>query len=168
MNSKPSKTARKREFQALQELGEQLIDLTDEQLNEVELEEALRTAVIAARTIKAHGALRRQKQLIGKLMRKVDPRPIREALNELGSDDRRAKRIFRDAEQWRNRLRDGGDADIAAFEDFLGRNSDPVRRAVDACRRAFNDRDTRTASTRLFREIHREIAGNVQNGGRSI
>ena len=152
----------------MQELGEQLIELTDDQLDDIELDDALRDAVVAARSIKAHSALRRQKQLIGKLMRKVDPQPIRDTLNALGSDDRRAKRIFRDAEQWRNRLRAGSNDDIDAFLAFLGRESEAVRQAVQACRRAISDRDVRTTSTQLFREIHREIERNVQNGGRSI
>lgn len=80
MNSKPSKSARKREFLALQELGEQLIALSEEQLGSIELDDRLREAVVAARAIKSHGALRRQKQYIGKLMRQVDPEPIRAAL----------------------------------------------------------------------------------------
>ena len=152
----------------MQDLVERLIGLTDDQLNSIELDDALRGAVLAARSIKARGALRRQKQLIGKLMRKVDADPIRDALNALTSDDRRAKRIFRDAEQWRNRLREGSDDEIDAFDEFLGRRSEAVRQAVLNCRRAISDRDIRTASTKLFREIHREIEGNVQNGGRSI
>jgi ribosome-associated protein len=166
--SKPSKSALKREFQALQELGEQLIELTDEQLSGIDLEESLRNAVVAARSIKAHGALRRQKQLIGKLMRRVDPEPIRAALNALGADDRRAKRIFTDAEQWRDRLRDGGDDAIDAFKALIGRECPAVAGAVRDCRNAVSDRDRKAASRRLFREIHREIEGNVQKASRSI
>jgi ribosome-associated protein len=62
-DTKPSKSARKRAYLALQKLG--------------------REAVMEARGIKAHGALRRQKQYIGKLMGRVDPEPIREALERL-------------------------------------------------------------------------------------
>jgi ribosome-associated protein len=47
------------------------------------LDEELRDAVLEARRIKAHGALRRQKQYIGKLMGRIDPEPIREALERL-------------------------------------------------------------------------------------
>ena len=168
MISKPSKSARKREYQALQQLGEQLIGLNDEQLDGIGLDDPLRDAVIAARSIKAHGALRRQKQLIGKLMRKVDPEPIRDALNALGADDRRAKRIFRDAEHWRNRLQDGGDEDVRAFFDFLGHESPSVTKAARELRAAVHDRDRKAAAKRLFRDIHREIDGNVQNESRSI
>ena len=93
----------------MQDLGEQLIDLSAEQLDAIDLDDRLRDAVVSARSIKAHGALRRQKQLIGKLMRNVDPEPIRQALHTLRFDDRLAKRVFHEAELWRTRLIDGGD-----------------------------------------------------------
>ena len=47
------------------------------------LDEELRDAVLEARRMKARGALRRQKQYIGKLMGRLDPEPIREALERL-------------------------------------------------------------------------------------
>ncbi|NIA28230.1 MAG: DUF615 domain-containing protein, partial [Desulfobulbaceae bacterium] len=80
-DSKPSKSARKREHLALQKLGEQLIALNESELDSLSLEDRLLRAVQAARRMKAHGALRRQKQLIGKLMKNVDAEPIRIALN---------------------------------------------------------------------------------------
>ena len=80
---KPSKSARKREFLALQKLGEDLIRLKESDLLEIELDEDLLEAVLAARRIKSHSALRRQKQYIGKLMRRVDPEPIRAAISRL-------------------------------------------------------------------------------------
>lgn len=81
--SKPSKSARKREFLALQKLGEQLIALKESELREIGLDEELLEAVLGARKIKAHSALRRQKQYIGKIMRRVDPEPIRAAMARL-------------------------------------------------------------------------------------
>jgi ribosome-associated protein len=81
--TKPSKSARKRAYLALQKLGEELITLRESDLQAMPLEEELRDAVLEARRIKAHGALRRQKQYIGKLMGRIDPEPIREALERL-------------------------------------------------------------------------------------
>ena len=80
---KPSKSARKRDYLAVQKLGEELIRLKQSKLDQLPLDEELLEAVIEARQIKAHGALRRQKQYIGKLMRNIDPEPIRTALIEL-------------------------------------------------------------------------------------
>jgi len=81
--TKPSKSARKRAYLALQQLGEELVTLRESELQALPLDEDLREAVMEARRIKAHGALRRQKQYIGKLMGRVDPEPIREALERL-------------------------------------------------------------------------------------
>ena len=82
-DTKPSKSARKRAYLALQKLGEELVTLRESDLQAMPLDEDLRDAVLEARRIKAHGALRRQKQYIGKLMGRVDPEPIREALARL-------------------------------------------------------------------------------------
>ena len=81
--SKPSKSAKKREFLALQKLGEDLIDVKESDLREMSLDEGLLEAVLNAQKIKSRGARRRQKQYIGKLMRQVDPAPIRAALARL-------------------------------------------------------------------------------------
>ncbi|MBT8086799.1 MAG: DUF615 domain-containing protein [Gammaproteobacteria bacterium] len=70
----------KREYLALQKLGEELITLRESDLLGMPLDEDLLDAVMEARQMKAHGALRRQKQYIGKLMRRVDAEPIRQAL----------------------------------------------------------------------------------------
>ena len=80
---KPSKSARKREHLALQKLGEELITIRRSDLDSLPLDDALRDAVREAGEIKAHGALRRQKQYIGKLMRDIDPEPIRAGLQKL-------------------------------------------------------------------------------------
>ncbi len=80
---KPSKSARKREYLALQKLGEELITLKLSELEALPLDEDLVEAVMEARQIKAHGALRRQKQYIGKLMRHIDPQPLIAAMAKL-------------------------------------------------------------------------------------
>ncbi len=82
-DSKPSKSARKREFLELQKLGETFISLRESELLAMALDDELLAAVVEARQIKAHGALRRQKQYIGKLMRQMDPEPIRTAIARL-------------------------------------------------------------------------------------
>ena len=80
----PSKSSRKREMQALQALGEQLVALSSGQLKSMPLPEALLAAVTEAqRFTRKDEALRRQMQYIGKLMRSVDPEPIRARLDAL-------------------------------------------------------------------------------------
>ncbi|HTD30134.1 MAG TPA: ribosome biogenesis factor YjgA [Steroidobacteraceae bacterium] len=101
---RPSKSARKRAAHAAQDLGEQLVQLREAQLAALELPEALKEAVRAARSIKSRAAGARQRQYIGKLMRDVDPQPIRAALAARSAEDARATERFKRVESWRERL----------------------------------------------------------------
>jgi len=77
----PSKSQRKREMHALQDLGEELVALSTDQLAKVPLPESLADAVREARRITKHEARRRQMQYIGRLMRNIDPEPIQAQLD---------------------------------------------------------------------------------------
>ena len=68
----PSKSQRKRDATALQDLGEQLVKLTPAQLNRIPLSEELLAAVRLAQAITQRGGRKRQLQYIGKLMRQLD------------------------------------------------------------------------------------------------
>jgi ribosome-associated protein len=110
----PSKSLRKRQSHELQLLGEELIGLPQNELDELPLPEVLLDAVMLARRITAHGGLYRQKQLIGKLMRKIDSEPIRLALEARRERDRTSVRQFQLIERWRTRLIDESGA-LAEF-----------------------------------------------------
>jgi ribosome-associated protein len=103
-SDRPSKSERKRRSDDLQALGEALIELPDSELSALPLPDALREAVDLARRITKHGGLYRQKQYIGKLMRKLDAEPIRAALEAKRERERVAALRFRRIEQWRDRL----------------------------------------------------------------
>ena len=161
--SKPSKSARKREFLAAQVLGEQLIELTDEQLGGLELDESLLDAVVAAKSIKSHSALRRQKQLIGKLMRDTDPAPIQAALDRLGKQGRLEKDVFRQAEQWRDRMAAEDKDALSAFFAAIGHENKSLSGHTIAYLAASNDNVRREALRKIFREIHKELSLKMQN-----
>ena len=110
-----SKSQRKRDVTALQELGEELLKLNPAQLEQIPLPEAVRSALDAAQKLSAHGALRRQKQYIGKLMRSVDAAPIQAALDAIKEHGHTSTARFRELERWRDRLLAEGDAAISAF-----------------------------------------------------
>jgi ribosome-associated protein len=101
---RPSKSARKRAAQAAQDLGEALVQMREAQLEALQLPEALKEAVREARRITARGGGARQRQYIGKLMREVDPEPIRAALAERSAQDARETERFKRVESWRERL----------------------------------------------------------------
>lgn len=110
---KPSKTQRKKEMTALQSLGEKLVDLNDSDLAKLPLSEKLRDALQMAKSLRAHGALRRQKQLIGKLMRNEDAEAISQALVAHAEPARDAVLQMHAVEKWRDRLLESPDAALA-------------------------------------------------------
>ncbi len=79
--SAPSKTQRKQAMADLQALGEELVELSVDRLKKISIPESLRDAVRETQRMTRHDeARRRQLQYIGKLMRSIDPEPIRAEL----------------------------------------------------------------------------------------
>ncbi|MBS1127822.1 MAG: protein yjgA [Nitrospirae bacterium] len=78
-----SRTRKKNAALALQELGERLVKLSNENIKLIDLPVALHQAVLLAKALKKHGPRDRQMQYIGALMRKCDPLPIQEALQRI-------------------------------------------------------------------------------------
>lgn len=111
----PSKSELKRRSLELQQLGVALVELPAAELDALGLPESLHDAIVAARGIRSRGALVRQRQYIGKLMRHVDDAAIRAALDARRQRDRQRIARERRIEQWRDRLLAGGDAALAAF-----------------------------------------------------
>ncbi len=83
IDERPSKSQKKRDMHALQDMGAALVALPPMRLARIEMPEALRSAVAEAQRLKTHEARRRQLQYIGRLMRDADPAPIRAALDAL-------------------------------------------------------------------------------------
>jgi ribosome-associated protein len=107
---RPSKSERKRAAQAAQDLGEALIRMRDPELDALGLPEHLAEAIREARHISSRAAGVRQRQYIGKLMREIDPEPIRAALAARSERDAHETQLFKRAEGWRERLVVEGEA----------------------------------------------------------
>lgn len=115
---RPSKTRRKKEMNALQDLGVSLLELKNAELAKLGLPEKLMDAIREARRLTAHGARRRQMQYIGKLMREIDAEPIRAKLEEKGREHLIDAHLHQEAEDWRTRLLTEADALAAATQRF--------------------------------------------------
>ena len=100
----PSKTQRKKDMHALQEIGEQLVELDQKKLIEFDLPEILIDAIHLARPMNKHGARRRQMQYIGKLMRNIDVLPIQEKLDSWQQASLHQTTRLHQLERWRERL----------------------------------------------------------------
>jgi ribosome-associated protein len=99
-----SKSARKREAAALQDLCVQLSALPDQEIKELGLPDTLFIALRALRRLPSHGAQVRQRQYIGKLMRQIDPAPVLAKLAERKQRHDTEIRHFQNIERWRDRL----------------------------------------------------------------
>ena len=159
-DDRPSKSERKRQSADLQTLGEALIELPASELEALPLPETLRDAVELARRITAHGGLYRQKQYIGKLMRKIDAEPIRAALAARRDRERVFALRFRRIEQWRDRLLAEGAPAIEALakEIDTAEHGATLTQLVERAR-SERERDQPPHATRELFRVLRELLG---------
>jgi ribosome-associated protein len=152
---RPSKSARKREASAAQDLGTRLIALKESDLRALDLPERLLDAILLAQRISARGGLARQRQYIGKLMRDIDPVPVETALGARSRgaqlDAERHKRI----EAWRARLLTEG---ATALDELLkwcpGADRKALQSLIDKATGDRIDSGSREAASReLFRSL---------------
>ena len=111
-----SRTKKKQQVEELQRLGAALIALPAVQLDALGLPAQLLAAVREAQRITSHEARRRQVQYIGKVMRTVDPEPVRAALAAIAGQSAAARARQKQLEQWRERLIN----DDAALTELMG------------------------------------------------
>jgi ribosome-associated protein len=85
-DERPSRSARKREAEALQKLGVALTRMRPAKLQQLQqqlqLPQPLFEAILEAQRVRSGGALARQRQYIGRLMHDIDAAPIERALAE--------------------------------------------------------------------------------------
>jgi ribosome-associated protein len=110
-----SKTKLKAEADAAQYIGKKLIALSKDRLIKLDLPEALFDAVMEAKRLTANGAVRRQLQYLGRLMRDVDSAPIEEQLQKWEGKNNEENARFHVLERWRARLI----AEPNALQEFL-------------------------------------------------
>ncbi len=100
----PSKTQLKAEADEKQALGEALLTLRADLMARLDLPEKLLDAIKDAKKITNFEGRRRQMQFIGKLMRPLDPEPIRAAIDEQINGSAQQTLSLHLAEQWRDKL----------------------------------------------------------------
>jgi ribosome-associated protein len=148
-----SKTRRKREMHELQALGTALAELPESQLKEMRLDEGLLAALLEVKRIKSHEAKRRQMQYIGRLMRDVDPAPIRSRLAELEGHSAQATARHRRLEAWRERLLE----DDAALTEFAAAYPGGDLQALRALIRNARKEKKEAKPPRAYRELFRVL-----------
>jgi ribosome-associated protein len=161
----PSKSEIKRRMLALQELGEALVALNDKQLARIPVEDdRLSEAIREARAIRSNSARRRHLQFIGKLMRDIDPGPIRRALQEMHQRHEQDKESFHLLEQLRDEILETG---VAGVEQAMARwpeaDRQQLRQLVLQHQREQQRGKPPAASRKLFRYL-RELHESHRSG----
>ena len=147
----------------LQELGERLIGLTAAELDELPLDERLRDAVLTASAMTAKGALRRQKQLIGKLMREADADAIRRIIDARSADDRLAKRAFAEAERWRDRIVGEGHNAIEEYRQVMGSADETLGELLTELQRTLNERTAKGIRRQIFQNVNSTLLARARD-----
>jgi ribosome-associated protein len=132
---RPSKTQLKRAMHELQDLGEALVALPDERVAALVLPESLLAALQEFKRTRSHEGRRRQLQYIGKLMRRIDPEPIREAVAAMRLGTAKDALTLHQGESWRQRMVEDDAALTSWAAEFPTSDLQRLRSLVRAARK---------------------------------
>lgn len=150
----PSKSQRKRDMLALQDMGAELVELAANQLDKLPLPENLRYAIDQCQQIHAHEGKRRQLQFIGKLLRDVDPEPLMQALDQLRQHAKLATQRHHQLERWRDRLISEGDAALTdLLHDYPQADRQQLRQLIRTAQKEAELNKPPAAARELFRAL---------------
>ena len=145
----PSKTKIKKQMHDLQDIGEQLVALSLDQLKQLDLPERLFDAIREMKKINKFGAQRRQLQFIGRMMRQVDPAPIIAKLEVWSGKSNQHIAYMHRVERWRERLLESD----TALTELLAEHPDvDVQRLRSLIRNALKEKEL-LKPPKSFREI---------------
>lgn len=157
-----SKSQRKRDMTALQDLGVELEALAKDRLARVPMPESLADAIHAARKINSHEGKRRQMQFVGKVMRGLDDDEvdaIRAALEGFKGTSKAETARLHLIERWRELLL----ADDAMLTKFLGEHpSVDVQAVRNIIRNARKEREM-GKPPKYFRELFQAVKSALED-----
>ena len=157
IEDRPSKTELKQESIDLQLLGETLTTLSNDQLDQLDLPELMRDALDELSRVGKHEATRRHMQYIGKLMRDIDPAPIRAQLDRWEMGTRANKAAFKASERWRDRLIAEPDALTRFMAEQPTVDREKLNELLVRARSQAAKGEAPAASRQVFRVIYRVL-----------
>lgn len=153
----PSRSAKKRESAALQNLGVELTHLSPEARAGLDLPPELLEALALHDKITDREGARRQRQYIGKIMRGVEAQAIAAKLAKLKNVETVNVARFHLAEKWRDKLLAAPEKDLVQLStDLAGINTSSPVSIADIEKKTMRAREQNTPEAR--RELFRLIA----------
>ncbi|SSY69967.1 ribosome biogenesis factor YjgA [Alysiella crassa] len=153
-----SKTAKKKQMDELQDLGMALTKLSNETLKKIGLPEDLHQAIKDYKKITSNSATKRQAQYIGRLMRDIDPTPIREYLAKLSVDNQAHNAFLQRVEQMRTRLIEHDDALTQFIAQYPHADVSALRTLVRNARKE----QAENKPPKNFRALYQELKNTMQ------
>ncbi|MDO4433802.1 MAG: ribosome biogenesis factor YjgA [Alysiella sp.] len=148
-----SKTRKKKQMDELQDLGMELTRLSSESLKKIGLSEDLLEAVREYKKITSNSAVKRQRQYIGRLMREIDPEPIRAYLAKLKGDNQAHNAFLQRVEQMRMRLLENDEALTHFIVDYPHADAGTLRTLIRNARKEAEQQKP----PKNFRALYQEL-----------
>ncbi|WP_167386689.1 ribosome biogenesis factor YjgA [Aeromonas cavernicola] len=158
----PSKSQLKRDAEALQKMGEEIVSLSQSELDKIPLDEELAEAVELGRKLKPKKdeSFRRHLQFIGRLMRSRDIAPIEEALSIIKNRHATVNARLHRLEQWRERLINDGDS---ALNELMAQFHELDRQKLRQLIRNANKERELNKPPAAYREIYQYLRGEIED-----
>lgn len=148
-----SRAEMKREAQRMNELAQQLVNLSDAQLLELALPDSVTQAVREARRLQNADARQRQTRHIGRLLQKLNTDLLRQRLALFDPDSTSFQQITQLAERWRDELLADPEALTRLLDQYPSADHQHLRQLLlNVLREAKKQTPDRPPSTALTRQ----------------
>lgn len=155
-----SKSQRKRDANELLDLAKKLISMPGSRLKRMPIDDDLRREIDFARSIRAHGARKRQLMTVGKMLRRLDTEELMDAVNDVGQKNRQENARFHHIEAWRDRLMEGNNEALSKLIELSPAiNAQTMRQLIRNANKEAKLGKPLSASRKLFkllREAHEQ------------
>lgn len=153
-----SKSQRKRDMLALQDLALALCNLSSERLSELPLTETLADAIVEMKRVRSHEGKRRHAQYLGKLMRALDEAAItaiRLEVEKLSNQHQTATAQFHHLERWRTELLENDQAMTSLLQQYPNADAQMLRTLIRNARKEIAKHQPGHNFRELFRMLKR-------------
>ena len=157
-DSRPSKSARKRDLEALQRLAGQMTTLSDAELRRLGVDERLRSAIDLVRPMRPSGARNRQLRHCTKFMDSTALADVQDYLADRQSRHLAVNQEWHAIERWRDRLVNEGDEALQSLlEDYAALDRQHLRQLCRDARREKAMGKPAGAGRKLFRYLRETL-----------
>lgn len=153
-----SRTAAKKEVQAITAMGVTLTELSPTELDQIPLSDTVVKTINDAKAIKSFGAKKRQIQYLGKLLRNEDYEAIEAALQRLQDKHKQNVHLAHQCEQWRDRLLSEGKPALSEFvAAFPNQDIQQLRQLIRQAQKEQKDNKPPASARKLFRWVREQV-----------